>query len=70
MLFVLTRKQFIVSAFANVFLFAAAFSFSLWHRRNPEIHRPMMLLTTLGLVDAAIGRIDAVSWLYQWALRF
>jgi len=37
----------------------------LWWRRRPEIHRLRMLLATLGLLAAAIGRIDAVTRLYQ-----
>jgi hypothetical protein len=65
MLFTMTRKQFMASGFANVLLFTTTFSFGLWHRKRPDIHRPMMLLTTLGLLDAAIGRIDAVTRVYE-----
>ena len=46
-------------------MFVAMMGVGLWRRRRPEIHRPMMLLATLGLLAAAIGRIDTVTRLYQ-----
>lgn len=64
-LFAMSRKQFMLNGFTSLLLFAALLSAGLWQRRRPEIHRPMMLLATLSLMDAAIGRIDAVNALYQ-----
>ena len=64
-LFAVTRKQFMAGGFANLFVFVAMMGVGLWRRRRPEIHRPMMLLATLGLLAAAIGRIDTVTRLYQ-----
>ena len=64
-LFGMTRKQFMAGGFATLLLFAGLLGIGLWWRRRPEIHRPMMFLATLSLLDAAIGRIDAVSALYQ-----
>jgi hypothetical protein len=64
-LFGMTRKQFMAGGFSSLLLFAGLLGFGLWRRRTREIHRPMMFLATFSLLDAAIGRIDAVSALYQ-----
>ena len=64
-LFALTRKQFMLNGFTSLLLFAGLLGAGLWHRRRPEIHRPMMLLATLSLIDAAMGRMDPVTALYQ-----
>lgn len=64
-LFGMTRKQFMASGFTSLLLFAGLLGVGLWQRWRPEIHRPMMFLATLSLLDAAIGRIDAVTELYQ-----
>jgi hypothetical protein len=64
-LFAMTRKQFMAGGFSSLLLFAGLLGTGLWQRRRPEIHRPMMFLATLSLLDAAIGRIDAVNSLYQ-----
>jgi hypothetical protein len=64
-LFGVTNKQFMALGFAILFVFVAMMGVGLWWRRRPEIHRPMMLLATLGPLTAAIGRIDAVIRLYE-----
>ncbi len=64
-LFGVTNKQFMALGFAILFVFVAMMGAGLYWRRRPEIHRPMMLLATLGPLTAAIGRIDAVIRLYE-----
>ncbi len=63
-LFGMTRKQFMAGGFSSLLVFGGLLGVGLWRRRKPEIHRPMMFLATLSLLDAAVGRIDAVSALY------
>ena len=64
-LWTLTMKQFMVLGFYTLFMFAAFVAVGMWYRRQPEIHRPMMLLATLSTMTPAIARIDVLNALYQ-----
>jgi hypothetical protein len=53
-------------------IFALAYSFGLWHRRDAEAHGRFMLLTAIPLIDPVLGRVMAFNfpalpspWLYQ-----
>jgi hypothetical protein len=64
-LWTLTMRQFMVLGFYTLFMFATFFAVGIWYRRQPEIHRPMMLLATVSTMAPAIARIDVVNALYQ-----
>lgn len=61
----MTGKQFMTVPFFSILLFAGMVAFAVWHRRRPEIHRPMMLFATLNALGAATGRTDVFNQLYQ-----
>jgi hypothetical protein len=53
----LTGKQFMAIPIIGMLIFFVFVSLGVLARRRPEIHRSMMLLATLSLVEAATGRI-------------
>ena len=61
----LTPKQFMALAYATALTFGLFVAIGVWHRRRPEIHKPMMFLATLSVMPAAMDRIDAVRELYS-----
>jgi small basic protein len=61
----LAPKQFMTIPIVSILIFAGFVFLGVWHRRRPEVHRPMMLLATLAAMPAAVGRIDAISDLYR-----
>ena len=48
---------FLIVPMADMVIFACLVGTALWFRRRPEIHRRLMLLSTLSILPAAIGRI-------------
>lgn len=60
----LHRKQFTAIPINIILLFGVFVAVGVWQRRRPEIHRPMMLLGTLGITTAAADRITGLPGLY------
>jgi len=68
-----TPKQFMVVPFVGVLVFATFIALGIKNRRNPQVHRAMMLLGTLATLSAAVGRIDPLNALYlgtAWETHF
>ena len=61
----LTPEQFMALSYATALTFGLFVAIGVWYRRRPDIHKPMMFLATLGLLPAAMDRIDAVRELYS-----
>lgn len=57
-------KQFLAVPLLSVIFFATLVGIAIWHRRNPAIHRAMMFTATMGVLSAALNRIDALNNLY------
>lgn len=60
----LTRKQFLIVPISDMLRFGIFVTIAVWGRHRAEIHRPMMLLATLIMISAAVGRIPAIHDLY------
>ncbi|MDD1611573.1 MAG: hypothetical protein LUQ57_00360, partial [Methylococcaceae bacterium] len=58
-------KQFMAVPIIGITVFAAYVLIGVWNRRQPEVHRPVMLLATLAAMPAAVSRIDFISVLYH-----
>lgn len=56
--------EFMAVPFISSWIFAAFVGLGIYYRRQPRIHRTMMLLATLSAMSAAISRIDALNVLY------
>ncbi len=71
-LFGLSLKQFLAVPLVGILTFALFVFIGVWNRRVPAIHRPMMLMASLTIVSAALGRIAVLNdwyagtWLEQW----
>jgi len=65
MIWSLTPKQFMAVPIINMLIFASFVIAGILSRRQPYVHRPMMLLAMLSVFSAAISRIDAISDLYR-----
>jgi hypothetical protein len=63
-----TPQQFMAFPIFSILMFAVFVTVAVWQRRRPHIHKPMMLLATLAVVDAAIGRIDLLNNLIAGAV--
>jgi hypothetical protein len=66
-------KQFMAVPLVSVVVFAVLVAVAVWKRRRPAVHRAMMFTATLGVMSAAISRIDAINQLYTgtvWERRF
>lgn len=61
----LTPEQFMALAYATILTFGLFVAIGVWHRKRSDIHKPMMFLATLGVMPAAMDRIDAVRELYS-----
>jgi hypothetical protein len=60
-LFGLNGRQFMAVPLVGIIVFALFVLIGVMNRRRPEIHRPMMLMATLSVVAAALGRIPQIS---------
>jgi hypothetical protein len=60
-LFGLNGRQFMAVPLVGIIVFALFVLVGVMNRRRPEIHRPMMLMATLSVVAAALGRIPQLS---------
>lgn len=60
----LQPRPFMAIPFLSVFVFAGFVGVGIWKRKKPAIHRPMMLLGTVGAAAAGISRIDTLNDLY------
>jgi len=61
----LTPKQFMALAYATALTFGLFVAIGVCYRKQPDIHKPTMFLATLGVMPAALDRIDAVRELYS-----
>ncbi len=69
----LTPKQFMAVPVISILTFAVLVAVGVWKRRRPAIHRPVMLLSVLAVMPAALDRIDAIKSLYEgtvWGTLF
>jgi membrane-associated HD superfamily phosphohydrolase len=75
-LFGLNQKEFLTVPLSGVVTFGAFVFIGVWNRRRPEVHRPMMLMASLAIVAAAMGRMAALNdwyagtWLEHWFSAF
>lgn len=60
----LTPRQFMAVPLISISLFGVLVALGIWKRRQPELHRPLMLLAVLITMPAAMDRIDAIKSLY------
>ncbi len=62
-------KPFLLVMLTEIFLFAVFVSIGVLYRKQPRIHRPMMLLAGLSLISGALARIPQVNatfGMHQW----
>ena len=52
----LDAKTFYVIPISAIFIFAVLAFFAYRYRRQPAIHKRLILIATIGLIDAAVGR--------------
>ncbi len=64
----MNAAQFLSVPLISVLLFGALVGIAVWKRKRPEIHRALMFTATLGVVDAAVSRIDPVSNIFLGSL--
>jgi hypothetical protein len=63
-LFGLSSRQFLAVPVMGIIVFAIFVLIGVMNRRRPEIHRPMMLMASLSVVSAALGRMPQLNSLY------
>lgn len=63
--FGLLPKQFMAPQIIIIIIFGGLVTAGILKRRRREVHRTMMLLATLSVIPAAIGRMDTISALYH-----
>jgi len=66
-------KPFLLVMLTEIFLFTVFVTIGVIYRKQPRIHRPMMLLASLSLISGATVRIplvNAVFGLHQWLALF
>lgn len=75
-LFGLNQKEFLTVPLIGVVTFGGFVALGVWHRRRPEVHRPMMFMASLSVVAAAMGRMPMLNAWYagtrleQWFSAF
>jgi hypothetical protein len=72
-LFGLAPKQFMTVPMLSILVFGLFVLIGVVNRRRPEVHRPMMLMASLSVVGAALGRMAPLNALYAgtwWELVF
>jgi hypothetical protein len=68
LMFGLTMKQFMAIPFLSILAFGAFVAAGVIYRKRPEVHRPMMLMSSLAVVSAATGRMPALNGMYAGTL--
>ena len=63
-LFGLASRQFLAVPVVGIIVFALFVLVGVMNRRRPEIHRPMMLMASLSVVSAALGRMPRLNAFY------
>jgi hypothetical protein len=63
-LYGLAPKEFVMVPLASILAFGALVLVGVWNRRRPEVHRPMMLLASLVIISAAVGRMPLLNGWY------
>lgn len=64
---------FLLVMVTEIFLFTVFVSIGVFYRKQPRIHRPMMLLASLSLISGATARIPLVNAIFgthQWMALF
>lgn len=75
-IFNLAPKEFLTVPLSSIVTFGFLVCLGVLNRRRPEVHRPMMLMASLALVSAALGRMPALNdwyagtWLEHWFSAF
>lgn len=75
-LFGLTPKEFLTVPLSGLVTFGMFVILGVLNRRRPEAHRPMMLMASLAIVSAAMGRMPSLNdwyagtWLEHWGSAF
>jgi hypothetical protein len=62
--FGLAPKEFMAVPVLSILVFGLFVLLGVANRRRPEVHRPMMLMASLTIIGAALGRITPLSALY------
>jgi heme A synthase len=62
--FGLAPKEFMAGPVLSILVFGLFVLLGVANRRRPEVHRPMMLMASLTIIGAALGRITPLSALY------
>lgn len=68
-----TPHQFMIVPVMSVILFAGCVLAGIIYRKKPDIHKPLMLLSTLTIISAAVSRIETFNgWYYGtfWEQHF
>lgn len=60
-----TPTQFMAVPVLSVIFFAAMVGIAIWQRKKPAVHRALMLTATLGVISAALNRIQPLNDLYM-----
>lgn len=58
-------RSFFYGELADLFMFASLAIPAMWLRSNAEIHKRLVILGSLGLLGAAVGRIPEISKVYN-----
>lgn len=62
--FGLAPRQFMAIPVGSILIFGVFVAIGVSNRRRPEVHRPMMLLASISVIGAAVGRITFLNALY------
>jgi uncharacterized membrane protein YozB (DUF420 family) len=71
--FGLAPRQFMAVPVVSILVFALLVFVGVLNRRRPEVHRPMMLMASVSLIGAALGRMAPLTALYAgtwWEVVF
>lgn len=70
-LFGLVQNEFLAIPINGMVMFGAFVFLGVWHRRRPELHRPLMFMASFAVVPAALSRIAALNgWYAGTTLEF
>jgi hypothetical protein len=72
-LFGLAPKEFMAVPVLSILVFGLFVLFGVLNRHRPEVHRPVMLMASVSVIGAALGRMTPLNALYAgtwWELVF